>query len=161
MKKMTSKHKFIFLSILILLLLSSSLFFTRIKKKSSSDVQVLGKTLVLDATQNQVVELKVGVDLFTGNSEQNRKNNTVNLQNAIDAVSNSGGGTVVIPEGSFYFTQGGLAITDSGDPHEKYVIKPRNNVLLKGKGSNKTILYPVENNQQILGTTETNCASGR
>ncbi|MBQ4030246.1 MAG: bacterial Ig-like domain-containing protein [Bacilli bacterium] len=157
MKKMTSKHKFIFLSILILLLLSSSLFFTRIKKKSSSDVQVLGKTLVLDATQNQVVELKVGVDLFTGNSEQNRKNNTVNLQNAIDAVSNSGGGTVVIPEGSFYFTQGGLAITDSGDPHEKYVIKPRNNVLLKGKGSNKTILYPVENNQQILGTTETNC----
>lgn len=75
--------------------------------------------------------------------------NTWNLQTAIDELSNKGGGTIELPSGTFYFSYGGDAIRAGNSGFsEKYAIRPRNNVLIIGKGvdgSSATILKPYNN----------------
>lgn len=67
--------------------------------------------------------------------------NTTNLQKLIDEVHNNGGGTVTIPEGTYYFT---VDINDANhqDLGGHYAIHCRDNVLIEGAGMDKTILKP-------------------
>ena len=99
------------------------------------------------------VNLVSGVDLIPNSTNQtDMKNNTKNLQKAIDEMSESGGGTIYLPAGTFYFAQGGIAAHGGED----YAIRCRNNVHLKGAGTNEnssnvTILKPYYNNSKADG----------
>lgn len=62
--------------------------------------------------------------------------NTTILQNAIDGVARQGGGTVLLPMGSYYFTAGGRY------SHAGYVVEARSGVTVKGRGESETTLLP-------------------
>lgn len=100
---------------------------------------------VLDVTSKNDVILKKDIDLITNSkNEKDIRNNTKILQSAIDKVSALGGGTVYLPSGTYYFKQGGTS-----SKKEKFVIKCKDNVKLKGngvKGNTATILKPLYNN---------------
>lgn len=79
--------------------------------------------------------------------------NTIKLQDAMNKVSDAGGGTVYLPSGTYYFGLGGV---NSSSEKEDFAIKCRNNVHLKGKGvdensSNYTVLKPLYNNPSANG----------
>ena len=72
-----------------------------------------------------MVTLIKGIDLVpNSNNASDMRNNTINLQRAIDLVSESGGGSVQMPAGTFYFSLGGRS---NNWLKERYVIKPKNN----------------------------------
>ena len=103
-------------------------------------------TLVAEWKVSSVVTLIKGIDLVpNSNNASDMRNNTINLQRAIDLVSESGGGSVQMPAGTFYFSLGGRS---NNWLKERYVIKPKNNVHLIGAGTNEnntgelTILKP-------------------
>ena len=99
------------------------------------------------------ISLNSGVDLIPNSTDASAmRKNTINLQKAIDEVSESGGGTVQLPAGTFYFSRGGIA----NHGNEDYAIRCRNNVHLKGAGtdensSNVTILKPYYNSSNADG----------
>lgn len=67
--------------------------------------------------------------------------NTKVLQNAINYLSESGGGTLNVPAGEFYFGQGGTASNG-----EMFAILCRSNVHIKGagtSGSSQTVFKPI------------------
>ena len=106
-----------------------------IKLDSSSYV---GKDVVLDT-------LKTGKAAAT--------ENTKILQNAINEVSEAGGGTIYLPHGIYYFGRGGY---NNSEEMEDFAIKPRNNVHIKGKGTDEnsssyTILKPLYNDPTAKG----------
>ena len=79
--------------------------------------------------------------------------NTVKLQDAMNKVSEAGGGTVYLPSGTYYFGPGGY---NSSSEKEDFAIKCRNNVHLKGQGTNEnssnyTVLKPLYNNSSANG----------
>lgn len=79
--------------------------------------------------------------------------NTKKLQQAIDKVSDAGGGIVYLPSGTFYFGRGGYNSVKHG---EDFVIRCRNNVHLRGSGTNEnsssyTVLKPVYNSPTASG----------
>lgn len=81
--------------------------------------------------------------------------NTKELQSAINMVSESGGGTVYLPSGTYYFGPGGHNLADNED----FAIKCRNNVHLKGKGTDEnsldyTVLKPYYNNPSGNGSMD-------
>lgn len=100
---------------------------------------------LLEVSSKNDVVLKKDVDLIS-NSKNNKdiRNNTKVLQSAMNKVSALGGGTVYLPSGTYYFKQGGTS-----NRKEKFVIKCKDNVKLKGngvKGSSATILKPLYSN---------------
>ena len=100
---------------------------------------------LLDVFSKNDVVLKKDVDLISNSKlEKDIRNNTKILQSAMDKVSALGGGTVYLPSGTYYFKQGGTS-----NRKEKFVIKCKDNVRLKGngvKGSSATILKPLYSN---------------
>lgn len=64
--------------------------------------------------------------------------NTIELQACVDRVSASGGGTVYIPSGTYYFSSQG----PNKRGNEEYVCMPKDNVLVMGAGRT-TVLMPV------------------
>lgn len=100
---------------------------------------------LLDVSSKNDVVLKKDVDLISNSKlEKDIRNNTKILQSAMDKVSALGGGTVYLPSGTYYFKQGGTS-----NRKEKFVIKCKDNVKLKGngvKGSSATILKPLYSN---------------
>lgn len=100
---------------------------------------------LLDVSSKNDVVLKKDVDLISNSKlEKDIRNNTKILQSAMDKVSALGGGTVYLPSGTYYFKQGGTS-----NRKEKFVIKCKDNVRLKGngvKGSSATILKPLYSN---------------
>ena len=71
--------------------------------------------------------------------------NTIELQNAMNKVSDAGGGNIYLPSGTYYFGPGGY---NSTTDKEDFAIKCRNNVHLRGRGTdensaNHTILKPL------------------
>ena len=101
--------------------------------------------------------------LKTGKNDEDMQNNTNILQEAIDEVSNAGGGKIIMPSGTYYFK----CSPDSLET-EHWIVKCKNNVTIIGQGKegeNATILKPygeVKNggidmfffNNYILGTPE-------
>ena len=64
--------------------------------------------------------------------------NTAELQRCVDAAHDAGGGTVVLPKGTFYFSTQGV----NARGFENYVCIPRDNVTVEGQGI-YTVLMPV------------------
>lgn len=101
-------------------------------------------------TVNGYVGLDITLNSLTANSSNASvaAENTKKLQDAINKVSEAGGGTVYLPSGTFYFGRGGM---NSKSDQEDFAIKCRNNVHLKGAGTNEnsssyTVLKPLYNN---------------
>ena len=74
------------------------------------------------------------------------RQNSLNLQKALDVASNSGGGEVILPSGTFYFAMTGLIYQTTGDNevgpvhgNETYAVRLRNNVLLRGQGTSTVL----------------------
>jgi len=66
--------------------------------------------------------------------------NTAELQACVDRASEAGGGTVLLPTGTFYFSTQGM----NARQFEDYVCMPKDNVLIEGQGE-LTVLQPVGN----------------
>ncbi len=64
--------------------------------------------------------------------------NTAELQRCVDAAHDAGGGTVVLPKGTFYFSTQGV----NARGFENYVCFPRDDVTVEGQGI-YTVLMPV------------------
>lgn len=100
---------------------------------------------LLEVSSKNDVVLKKDIDLISNsNNDKDIRNNTKVLQSAMNKVSALGGGTVYLPSGTYYFKQGGTS-----NRKEKFVIKCKDNVKLKGngvKGSSATILKPLYSN---------------
>ena len=88
-------------------------------------------------------------------NERKMEQNSINLQAAVDLVSESGGGTIKIPTGEFYFkpvqrnfdTPGSVLTRQDINAIEYHVIKCKDNVTITGTlnadGSLGTTLLPV------------------
>lgn len=70
--------------------------------------------------------------------------NTTTLQSLINQVSASGGGTISIPAGTYYFAALQTDFLDSGGYGCRSVISCKNNVTIQGAGQNSTILKPLD-----------------
>ena len=68
--------------------------------------------------------------------------NTAELQSCVDRAAEAGGGTVLLPTGTFYFSTQGM----NARKFEDYVCMPKDNVLVEGQGE-LTVLQPVGNTQ--------------
>lgn len=106
-------------------------------------------------TTNGYVGLDITLNTLKANDSSASviASNTKKLQDAMNQVSDAGGGTVYLPSGTFYFGRGGM---NSSSDQEDFVIKCRNNVHLKGAGTNEnsssyTVLKPVYNNPSGSG----------
>ncbi|MGN1370811.1 MAG: bacterial Ig-like domain-containing protein [Candidatus Coprovivens sp.] len=134
--------KYYFLLFVVLFSLINIFSFKSFTYSNSTNSEVITLTAVSGKID---VTLVSGVDLIPNKSDNtSAQTNTKNLQKAIDKVSESGGGIVYLPAGTFYFAQGGTA--NHGNPGEAYAIRCRNNVHIKGvgtSGSLMTILKPV------------------
>ena len=106
-------------------------------------------------TTNGYVGLDITLNSLVANSTDSTviAENTKKLQDAMNKVSDAGGGTVYLPSGIFYFGRGGM---NSTSDQEDFVIKCRNNVHLKGTGTDEnsssyTVLKPVYNSPKSSG----------
>lgn len=106
-------------------------------------------------TTNGYVGLDITLNSLVANSTDSKviAENTKKLQDAMNRVSDAGGGTVYLPSGTFYFGRGGM---NNSSEQEDFVIKCRNNVHLKGAGTNEnsssyTVLKPVYNSPKASG----------
>ncbi len=87
-----------------------------------------------------------GVEYVTANLTANSRKtedmaaNTKELQACVDAMNASGGGAVLIPAGTYYFSSQGM----NSRRIEDYVCMPKDNVLVMGAGR-ATVLMPVGN----------------
>ena len=112
--------------------------------KSNLQTSLKDSSESYEANQGYTVTLISGTDLIPDSKEEaDMKKNTNSLQTAINQVSEKGGGTVHIPTGTFYFAgakKNPIAGTDSKT--EYFLIECKNNVLVEGEGSSKTILKP-------------------
>lgn len=81
--------------------------------------------------------IPTGIDRLVADDKDMADNNTKVLQEEYDKLSEQGGGTIVLPEGQFYF-----GAADFYGKSET-CIRVRNNVKLVGAGQDKTILLPV------------------
>lgn len=112
--------------------------------KSNLQTSLKDSSESYEANQGYTVTLISGTDLIPDSKEEaDMKKNTNSLQTAINQVSEKGGGTVHIPIGTFYFAgakKNPISGTDSKT--EYFLIECKNNVLVEGEGSSKTILKP-------------------
>ena len=129
------------LVIIELVLISSAIANNKTKKLSQSNQIILAenKKIVLNETGGAYF-------LKEGTNEEDMQNNTRNLQMAVNAVSENGGGTVILPSGTYYFKYSDTEKQIlNGKNSEHYVIKCKNNVTIIGQGKegiNATILKP-------------------
>ena len=79
-------------------------------------------------------------------------NNRYVLQNLINTLNTMGGGTIYIPEGTYYFERA----SNTAD----YCIKVQSNVSIRGAGRGRTILKCGRNNDTSLYTLFWNCDQG-
>ena len=146
---------------LLLLLISGYLFLLQNKYLVDDD-----SVFIVDNENSDSINYRydttngyVGLDITLTDLKANDSSastlasNTKKLQQAIDKVSDAGGGIVYIPSGTFYFGRGGYNSISDG---EDFVIRCRNNVYLKGAGTNEnsssyTVLKPVYNNPTANG----------
>lgn len=152
---MDEKNGFIGIRIFIavIVLLSGMVLITPSNKILTSTNHIFEEEIKVDDSKANVVKLDSGVELIANSTKEGDiKKNTTNLQKAIDEMSEKGGGIIQLPAGTFYFAKGGVA--NHGD--EDYAIRCRNNVHLKGAGTNEnssnvTILKPYYNDSTADG----------
>ena len=129
------------LVIIELVIISKIIANSKINKLSQSNQIIL-------AENKKIVFNETGGAYFlkAGTNEEDMQNNTKNLQMAVNAVSENGGGTVILPSGTYYFKYSDTEQQIlNGKSSEHYVIKCKNNVTIIGQGregQNATILKP-------------------
>ena len=129
------------LVIIELVLISSAIANNKTKKLSQSNQIIL-------AENKKIVFNETGGAYFLkeGTNEEDMQTNTRNFQMAVNAVSENGGGTVILPSGTYYFKYSDTEQQIlNGKNSEHYVIKCKNNVTIIGQGKegiNATILKP-------------------
>ena len=133
---------------LILICLVFCVCYYSLEKKY--DIQTLKETYALNTLNNEVVENKMVIEVKGLIPDKKDVDvgvkNTDILQKAVDDVSNSGGGTVKIPKGDFWFTVDAIdskhidKSIDGKTIRGHFVIKCRNNVLIEGAGMYETKL---------------------
>ena len=139
----TLKNKIFIIVILLFSLVTISVIFTIRKIELNKNISTDGKSS--NVTMEYQGLVVTASDLVKDSTNQtDMQNNTARLQSHIDNVSNSGGGVVRIPAGTYYFASAGANVRNV----EEYVIKCRDNVVIEGAGTNEndankyTILKP-------------------
>lgn len=144
---MKKRKKYIF-GISFFLIVMSMLIFLLINKKENKNIKaaILGNLNYNNASEITEVFLKEGIGEADSNTEK--------LQKAIDKVSESGGGTVHIPAGEYYFSKAGIAKSEGNTANWwYYAILLKNNVTIEGEGiegDSQTILKPYGNLERGL-----------
>ncbi len=148
-----NSFKIVRIFLVIFVLLIGMLFIKPSNNILTSTDNIVSEDIEVKDVEITSIKLNSGVELIANSTNSaDMKKNTTNLQNAIDKVSENGGGIVYLPAGTFYFAQGGIA----AHGNEDYAIRCRNNVHLKGAGTNEnsasvTILKPYYNNSKADG----------
>lgn len=151
------KKKFLLIFLFLFLGISAFYVYNSYNKESEilQDITVedIERMFSKNISSSNAKQLVAGSDLIPDRSDEaTARNNTINLQKAIDEVSNAGGGNVYLPAGTYYFAKGGVAANG-----EIYVIRCRNNVHLIGAGTKEndrnrlTVLKPIYNNPNSVG----------
>ena len=151
------KIKKILLIVLIIIIILSvfSLIFSD-NKIIENTSQIKGNIEMLNSSDEKVIE---EMTLSVEKTQEAMENNSRVLQQAIDSVSNSGGGTVKLPAGTYYFapinTYTNIA---SSQKRAYYAVECRDNVKIVGAGTNEnnsslcTILKPYGSNLDLSFT---------
>ena len=136
------KKRKIFLFSLIFILIALVILITVFNNAKETQTSITG----ISATYASDKEVNLSKDKTTEIAENNSKV----LQQAINELSNNGGGTIKIPSGTYYFAP----IAEIGEPSFRwvYAIECKNNVKIVGAGTDEknsnscTILKPFGKN---------------
>lgn len=141
--------------IVILTMLSITAIFLCIKNKN-----IAQQSASMSATINKSETMNAEGLLKNVTDAESMKHNTEYLQSLIDQVSNAGGGTVHIPDGTYYFIpnydrEDGAKYTWIGDNKDRayYIIMCKDNVTVEGtldaNGNKATILKPFGKDMEL------------
>ena len=155
---MKKRNKFLVIILIIFLILGIMYIFFN-KEENTITAVNSGIKVFYSSNNNQEENNDQQWILSKEKTEEAMENNSAVLQGIIDQVSNSGGGTVQLPAGTYYFAPTGTYIEnlENGTSEKKayYVIECRNNVKLVGAGTNEsdsnscTILKPYGMNLDV------------
>lgn len=155
---MKKRNKFLVIILIIFLILGIMYIFFN-KEENTITAVNSGIKVFYSSNNNQEENNDQQWILSKEKTEEAMQNNSAVLQGIIDQVSNSGGGTVQLPAGTYYFAPTGTYIEnlENGTSEKKayYVIECRNNVKLVGAGTNEsdsnscTILKPYGMNLDV------------
>ena len=138
MYKLKRKRKTLLISSIILVV---AVIVAVLLSSNSSLVNssIIGKKLSANDTATSAGEFVLTADQLIANRTDSASisQNTQYLQSLVDTASNSGGGIVHIPAGTYYFGTAGKSTNGAQD----YVILCKNNVTVEGEGSS-TVLKP-------------------
>ena len=142
-------RKKVFIILLIIIFIIGTTFVILNNTNEVTKTEYSGKIgIIYNSNATQVENNKEQqMTLSTEKTAEAMENNSKVLQKAIDDVSNSGGGTVRLPAGTYYFAPIGLH-----EGSEYYAIRCKNNVKIIGAGTDEsninscTILKLYSNN---------------
>lgn len=123
---------------------------------SNKNIEVSNENLGNDINYRYELNGYSGLDITLNTlktGESSAAYNTSKLQEAMNKVSEAGGGTIYLPSGTYYFGPGGY---NSLNDKEDFAIKCRNNVHIKGKGTDEnsnsyTVLKPLYDDPRANG----------
>ena len=153
------RNKRVLIMILIIIIISGTLFliFNNSNNITKNKSQIKGNIEISTSSNVNVVEREM--TLSAEKTTEAMENNSRVLQNAIDEVSSSGGGTISLPAGTYYFAPINT-YTDQASSQKRayYAVECRSNVKLVGAGTNEsnsnscTILKPYGANLDVSFT---------
>ena len=153
---MKNKKNFLLISLIIIIILTTFGLIFSSNNSIKSTSQIKGNIEMLNSSNERVVE---DMTLSVEKTQTAMENNSRILQQAIDSVSNAGGGTVKLPAGTYYFapinTYTNIA---SSQRRAYYAVECKSNVKLVGAGTNEnnsnlcTILKPYGSNLDLSFT---------
>ncbi len=156
MKKL---NKFLIIFFIIILILGIMMVFFNKSQKSTTLLNAPIKVSYSSSTSQNDNTVKENLTLSQEKTTEAMNNNSKVLQEIIDEVSNSGGGTIQLPAGTYYFAPTGTYIEqlETGGSEKKayYAIECKSNVKLVGAGTNEndinscTILKPYGENLDV------------
>ena len=136
--------------LLVIFLVIIAIIFGLKNRKAIQKTSMQVETQVQNSSNNIEDNIIVASGLIRDKKDSTTTNNNTNyLQELVDDVSDSGGGTIQIPYGTYYFTsQKAYVEESSGQTKAFYVIWCRSNVTIEGAGTdennpyNLTVLKP-------------------
>lgn len=153
---MKNRKKIIGIFCIIILIFTTLSFIFNNRSNNASKTQISGKIEYFYGSNEKIVG---EMTLSTEKTQEAMENNSKVLQNAMDEVSNSGGGTIRLPAGTYYFAPTGeyIELLESGATEKKayYVVECRDNVKIVGAGVDEssinrcTILKPYGYNLDV------------
>ena len=144
MYKIKRKRKFVWILSIVLILAVIAVVLLS-SNSSLVNSSIIGKKLSANDTATSAGEFVLTADQLIANRTDSASisQNTQYLQSLVDTASNSGGGIVHIPAGTYYFGE------SSQSSSEAFVILCKNNVTIEGENS-ATVLKPYGQTQSGL-----------